>query len=257
MRWVRLPRAASVLAILLIVASVALVLHSSSDAVLLSGANHWAHIFLPARVGVLINAASNAQDVADGADAWTSSTLTYGVVGSASGSDCDQSTNGRQGYVVVCVGVAGPTGSGTYTFVHSDCWYSTTNCDPTHIAGAIVYSSSLSPGTYVFCHELGHAIGQAHSGSGCMTAGASGPCPSSTDLAESEANYNHIDAYDSAAPFTSFIVAGNANCGGGPTPTPNSTTTPIPTPTSLPTLTPVPTSTPTFCERHPNVRKCQ
>lgn len=229
---------------------------SRSDATLLTGANHWAHTTLPARVGILINATARAQDVADGADAWTSSTLNYGVVGSASGSDCDGTPVGRQGFVVVCVGVVGASGSGTYTYIHSDCYWflrgggtSCTSAQTEHIASAVVYSSSLSPGTYVFCHELGHAIGQAHSGSGCMTAGASAACPSSTDLRESETNYAHVDDHDSAAPFGLFTVGGNANC-GGPTPTP--TASPVPTPTPVPTVTPIPN----VCFHNPNNWKC-
>lgn len=243
-------RIVRILAVTLVIASVALALHSTSDAVLLTGANHWAHTTLPARIGILINAQANAQDVADGAAAWDSATLSYGVVGTASGSDCDQSGNGRKGYVTVCVGVAGPSGSGTYTYLRNDCWFGANPCDPGHIIAATIYSSSQSPGTYVFCHELGHAIGQAHSGSGCMTPGASAPCPSSTDLAESQQNYNHLDSYDSAAPFAAFSVTGHANC-GGPTPTPT------PAPTGTPGPTPAPTPSPSFCVRHPTHWKCR
>lgn len=241
-------------AVIIAAIAAALVFAAPSDATLLTGANHWAHTSLPARVGILVNPAALAQDVADGADAWTSSTLAYGVVGSTSGSDCDQSTNGRRGYVVVCVSVTAPAGGGTWTYIHSECWYQPSPCDSTHIAGAVMYSSSLSPGTYVFCHELGHAIGQAHSGSGCMTAGASGQCPSATDLAEEEQNYNHIDDHDSAAAFGSFTVIGNANCGGtpSPTPTPAPTSTPPPTPIPVPTTTPIPN----VCAHNPSNWKC-
>lgn len=185
--------------------------------------------------------------------------LEMGVAGPTSGSDCDGTAVGRQGYILVCVGVTGESGSGTYTYIHSECYWhlrgggtGCTEAQTKHIASAVIYSSSLSPGTYIFCHELGHAIGQAHSGSGCMTAGASAACPSSADLRESEQNYAHIDDHDSAAAFGAFTVTGNANCSG---PAPSPTATPAPTP--APSATPSPTPRPVFCERHPDHWKCR